>query len=103
LDGGVTYMIKFHEVLMICLEPKSFTYVTKIMNIVMFATDFGSVWKKSSFRIGIICPKNQALSSLDGCLIFAKPFMCKVSKKCFVRIWVYELLTFIFLTCKKLG
>jgi hypothetical protein len=46
----------------------------------MSATDFGSVWRKNSFIIGIICPKNQALSSLDGYLIFAKPSMCKVSK-----------------------
>ncbi len=69
----------------------------------MSTKKFGSVWRKNSFKIGIICPKNQALNSLDGYLIFAKPSMCKVSKKCYVGIWVYELLTFLFLTCKKLG
>jgi hypothetical protein len=78
-------------------SPESFTHVTEIMNIVMSATNFGNVWKNSSFRIGIICPKNQTLNSLDGYLIFVKNLMCKVSKKCSTRIWVYELLTFLFL------
>jgi hypothetical protein len=78
-------------------SSESFTQVTEIMNILMSETDFGSVWRKSSFRTGIICPKNQTLSSPDGCLIFAKLSMCKVSKRCSVRIWVYELLTFLFL------
>jgi hypothetical protein len=78
-------------------SPESFTHVTEIMNILMSATNFGSVWRNSSFKIGIIYPKNQALNSLDGYLIFAKLSMCKVSKKYSARIWVYELLTFLFL------
>jgi hypothetical protein len=48
-------------------------------------------------EIGIIYPKNQALNNFDGYLIFAKLSMCKVSKRCSARIWVYDLLTFLFL------
>jgi hypothetical protein len=67
-------------------SPKSFTHVIEIMNILMSTTDFGRVWRTSSFRIGITYPKNQALNSLDGYLIFAKLSMSKVSKRCFARI-----------------
>jgi hypothetical protein len=62
-------------------SPESFTHVIEIMNILMSTIDFGNVWRKSSFRTGIICPKNQALSILDGYLVFAKLSMCNFKNK----------------------